>query len=130
MYCISSDKKPDFINSEMGANSITYGTLPLKLDEIELRGDTIEFHFFFHYDGKKLTHGVVNSVPYWGTVILKESSEVLMYASTSDFRYVMLYDPKYCEAKPLQKEVSEYIRKNKTKIHPWFLKEAKKKKVI
>ncbi len=116
-------------------DNTTLGMLPLSFDNLVIKGDTVEMHFYFYYKGKKVNEKLVHNLPYWGTVFWGRSDTIRCYSSRSDVAYFMkeCKDLSNCnvrEVNPLQPEVIDYIKRNKDKIDPWFRKEAIKRGVI
>jgi hypothetical protein len=151
MYCIHCDGRmedlypalfwrvgdtAEHINSENPKlDSTTLGSLPLGFDNISIRGDTIEMHFYFYYKGYKVDEKLVESLPLWGTVFYGNSDTIRMYASRSEIRYFMKECVDYAncnvrESKPLQPEVIKYIKSNSKNLDPWFKSEAIRRGVI
>ena len=70
LYCIHSDKVLQFHKELNISDTVTYGELPLNFDNVEIRDDTIEIHFYFYYKNDKVNSTLVSPGPDWGTVFL------------------------------------------------------------
>jgi len=136
MYCIMSDRHILFNKNNASSKIITYGTLPLKFNHMQINGDTVEIDFDFLYEGKFVDIKMTDYGPLWGVVFVGNSDTVFRYYSQSDARYFMrrcspnVKNCPYREVNPLQPEVRKYIKQNKEKLDPWFRKEAQRKGVI
>jgi len=136
MYCLVCDQKLIFTKKNNIKEIITYGTLPLKLDHIEINGDNIEMDFYFYYKNIPINEMIVKNAPEWGVVFTGKSDTVKKISSRTDVRYYTVrrcLDINNCpvrDAKPLQPEVIRYIRNNERKLDPWFRNEALKRGVI
>jgi len=134
IYCIQSDRKVRFLSKTGIKTNITYGTLPLKFENLQLRGDTLEINFNFYYKGE-VVDKLTDNYPHRGAVYIGNSGKIVMYTTNGHARYVWAKcdNPAKCifrEEKPLQPEVIRYIKANKNKLDPWFRKEAIKRGVI
>ncbi len=128
--------KVPFVQGSPVQADVTYGELPLVFDHVEVRGDSIEIDFDFYYKNHRIDSKLLDFLPYWGAVFVGNSDSVVLYSSTSNFRYQWrrcdpeVVDCPYREVNPLQPEVIDYIKKNKDKLDPWFRQEAIKRGVI
>lgn len=136
IYCIHCDDTlkwhPNFFKK-----TITLGMLPLVLDTIERRSDTLEMDFAFRLPETATMLGLdIGNILGFGVVYKKGSDSILMFSQASVARYSWGYscdDFKSCQDRhvvPLQPEVIRYIKQNGSNIDSWFYKKAVDKKVL
>jgi len=137
LYCLMCDREVKFFKGKSLVDQYTtFGCLPLELDQVNLRGDTVEINMLFKFNGKKLDWRDVAGFPqYWGAVYCGKSDDIVLFSIKSHIRYSISTCPnvKNCpsrEVKPLQPEVIKYIKQNRAKLDPWFRQEAIKRGVI
>lgn len=131
LYCIYCDKKLKLDNTP--DTLIELGTLPLNFELLGIRGDTIDIWLYFYFLGKPCVWPHVKEGFSEGCGYLNSSDSMIYYIESCGLHVnTECYDPK-CPLRtvnPLQPEVISYINQNKTKINPWFLNEALKRRVI
>jgi len=115
----------------------TYGMLPLRFENIELRHDSVEIHFMLYFNGIPINKIVENAPLAIGCVFENRSNdEIVLVAGRGDARYWM----KVCDSNgknctPFENdinvpEIQKYLISNKSKVDPWFYREAVKRGVI
>ena len=136
MYCIHCDDTLQFWPETKIMEKVTFAQLPLQFDYLEMRGDTIEFNFFFRYKNDLLSSNrlIRNSI-ICGAVYKKGSDRILMYSKASTARYVRHTCPdgvdchdRYID--PLQPEVIRYIKAHKEQLDPWFYTQSEKRGIL
>lgn len=114
---------------------IYLASLPLALDSVLIRNDTVEINMYFILDGKKVDELMTDESPIWGVVFVRGKDKILKLSSRSDVRYYGYEcpDPKDCpgfEGYLDLKENVDFVKANKDKIDPWFRKEAIRRGII
>lgn len=136
LYCIYCDMHIRFRDPKHSIDTTTtYGQLPLRFHHLKIVGDTMEINFFFYYDNQKVDEFLTDFFPYSGAIFRGAKDSLAFYSSRGHASYFWFSceDPKNCKERrviPEQPEVVKYIKENKNKIDPWFLKEAIKRGII
>lgn len=131
MYCIYCDDTCMFQKNTGVKDSVTFASLDLRFYKVEQFNDTTEINFYFYYDTLRCDLTTVRNLGLAsGAGFKKGSDSISFYTSSGTMRRFWNNDPSSRYKNPLQSQVVEYINKNEGKLHPWFHKEAIKRKVI
>ncbi len=136
LYCTQGPLKLKFAEPSKKKLNVTCGTLPLKFDHLEVRGDTVEIDFFFYYRNKRVDGRLVDDLPLWGVVYVGNSDKIILLSSRSEVRYfgyTCIDEKKGCKGFEDYLNTPsniKYIKQNKNKLDPWFRQEAIKRGVI
>jgi hypothetical protein len=134
LYCLYCDSIVRFKTASLNSKKLTFGELTSYFFDIDKHSDTVDIYFGFYYsDPRKETYYNHNFI---GVSFCKnnKTNKRSVYISPTPAKYWEFNcDPKNCRSryvKPLQPDVIAYIRKNKSKLNPWFYKEAVKRGVL
>lgn len=133
LYCIHCDELCIFDKSKGIHDSITFGSLPLKLKEVYRHNDTTDFYFYFYYnDSLKCDYTLINNEKIdLGAAYFKGNDSIIYYNELSWANiYIPGRDPRSRYIKQLQPEVIGYIKRNRETLNPWFRGEAIKRGII
>lgn len=136
LYCGVGNQNLHFRNKKNVTNKkVTYAMLPMKFENLLVRGDSFELNFRFLYNDNIVSSGVVDNSPVTGCVFYRKSDKILEIVNVGDFHYFSYgcTDPKHCrtfEEDISKPEIINYIKQNKNILDPWFRKEAVKRGVI
>lgn len=116
--------------------NITYGMLPLRFENIEIRHDSIEIHLDFYFNGLKTAHVAQPISQVIGCVFENRSNdEIVLIAGGGDMRYWGRNCKSASDCIPFENSINilaikQYLLANKSKVDPWFYQEAIKRGVI
>jgi hypothetical protein len=133
LYCIYCDDTCVLKKGFSSTGGIkTFGELDLRFTELRQVGDTVELDFRFYND--TIRCDIASLMDYkkiaTGVGYKKNSDSILYYTSSTTMHSFWEKGPHSRYETPLQPEVISYIMNHKESLNPWFLEEAKRKKII
>jgi len=131
MYCIHCDDSCLFTKSAGVNDKITFASLDLKLENIQHFNDTTELRLNFYLDTIKCDTRILNNLKMTiGAAYQNSSDSILYFLSPFTGSRFLEEGARSRYQNPLQPNVIRYIQNNTSKLHPWFLNEAKKRGVL
>jgi len=132
LYCMLAQDTCRFMPVTGISAVISFGELNLKFKDLRRCGDSTEYYFdFFYKDTIKCDFKLIGNFSYFrGIGFIGKSDSIAYWISPTTVRYWTGKGATNKLEHPLQPDVIAYIRRNQDKLNPWFLAEARKRKVI
>jgi hypothetical protein len=132
LFCVYCDNPVRFISSSGLKTELTFGSLDLKYAGLYQANDTTEIYFDFYFeDTIKCVNTILENPPIaTGAGFLSGTDSISYFTSSSTMNRFWTNDPGSRFSSPIQKEVVEYLKKNKQSVNTWFYNESKRRGLV